>query len=110
MSNSYKDFLVNGEAVKLLNIGHGNVVKVDRIIGIVEASSLPMKRLKERAFEQNYLVDATKGRKTRSIIITDSRHVFLSALNSKALNERLSIAKLHRTAAQLEIEEGEFVS
>lgn len=110
MSNSYRDFLTDGESVKLLNIGHGNVVRVDRIIGIVEASSLPMKRLKERAFEQNFLVDATKGRKTRSIIITDSRHVFLSALNSKALGDRLSIAKLHKTAAQLEIEEGEFVS
>lgn len=110
MSNSYKDLLIEGEPIRLLNIGHGNVIKVDRIIGIVEASSLPMKRLKERATEQNFLVDATKGRKTRSIIITDSRHIFLSALNSKALNERLSVTKLHRTAAQLEFEEGEFVS
>ncbi len=98
------------EKVKLLNIGHGNMVLVDRIIGIVEASSLPMKRLKERAFGENLLVDATKGRKTRSIIITDSKHIFLSALNSKALNERLATGKLHRTASQLEFEEGEFVS
>lgn len=109
MSNSYKDF-ANEEKVKLLNIGHGNVVVVSRILGIVEASSLPMKRLKERAFGENLLVDATKGRKTRSIIITDSKHVFLSALNSKALNERLATGKIHKTVAQLEFEEGEFVS
>ncbi len=72
----------------LLNIGFGNYVVVSRIVGIVNPSSSPMRRLKEEARDQGRLIDATQGRKTRSIIITDSNHVFLSALQAETIGQR----------------------
>ena len=65
----------------LLNIGFGNVVVADRIVAIVGPGSAPIKRLKEDAREQGRLIDATYGRKTRAIVVTDSNHVILSAIN-----------------------------
>ena len=63
----------------LLNIGYGNLVAASRIVSIVSPQSAPMKRLREEAASRNKLVDATQGRRTRSIIVTDSDHVILSA-------------------------------
>ncbi len=74
---------------KLLNIGFGNFVVADRIIAIVNPNSAPMKRLKEEAKETKRLIDATQGRKTRSIIITDSNHVILSAIQAETVAQRL---------------------
>jgi len=74
----------------LLNIGFGNYVAMSRIIGIVNPGSSPMRRLREDAREGGRLVDATQGRKTRSIIITDSNHVFLSALQADTIGQRFS--------------------
>ncbi len=74
---------------KLLNIGFGNYVIADRIIAIVNPNSAPMKRLKEEAKETKRLIDATQGRKTRSIIITDSNHVILSAIQAETVAQRL---------------------
>ncbi len=74
----------------LLNIGFGNYVVISRIIGIVNPGSSPMRRLREDAREGGRLVDATQGRKTRSIIITDSNHVFLSALQADTIGQRFS--------------------
>lgn len=74
----------------LLNIGFGNYVTMSRIIGIVNPGSSPMRRLREDAREGGRLVDATQGRKTRSIIITDSNHVFLSALQADTIGQRFS--------------------
>ena len=72
----------------LLNIGFGNTVVASRVIAIVTTSSAPMKRLKEEAKEGKKLVDATQGRKTRSIIITDSNHIILSALQAETIAQR----------------------
>jgi regulator of extracellular matrix RemA (YlzA/DUF370 family) len=73
---------------KLLNIGFGNTVVSSRVVAIVTTNSAPMKRLKEEARESRKLVDATQGRKTRSIIITDSDHIVLSALQAETIAQR----------------------
>ena len=73
---------------KLLNIGFGNTVVASRVVAIVTAGSSPMKRLKEEAKEGRKLVDATQGRKTRSIIIADSDHVILSAIQAETIAQR----------------------
>lgn len=75
--------------VKLLNIGFGNTVLANRIVAIVSPASAPMKRLKEDAKQANKLVDATMGRRTRSIIITDSDHVILSGVQAETIAQRL---------------------
>lgn len=77
--------------VKLLNIGFGNTVMANRIVAIVSPASAPMKRLKEDAKEANKLIDATMGRRTRSIIITDSDHVILSGVQAETIAQRLSL-------------------
>ena len=73
---------------KLLNICFGNVVVTSRVVAIVTPSSAPIKRLKEGAREAGMLVDATQGRRTRSIIITDSNHVILSAVQAETVTQR----------------------
>lgn len=75
--------------VKLLNIGFGNTVLANRVIAIVSPASAPMKRLKEDAKQANKLIDATMGRRTRSIIITDSDHVILSGVQAETIAQRL---------------------
>ncbi|MFO7817075.1 MAG: DUF370 domain-containing protein [Thermodesulfobacteriota bacterium] len=72
----------------LLNIGFGNSVVRARIVGIVNPNTAPMRRLREEAREDRRLIDATHGRKTRSIIITDSNHVLLSAIQYETLAQR----------------------
>ncbi|MFV0423455.1 DUF370 domain-containing protein [Oleidesulfovibrio sp.] len=75
---------------RLLNIGFGNFIVADRVITIVNPASSPMRRLREDAREQGRLVDATQGRKTRSIIITDSNHVILSAIQAETIGQRFT--------------------
>ncbi len=75
---------------RLLNIGFGNSVVAERIIAIVNPNSAPMKRLREEARESKRLIDATQGRRTRSIIITDSNHVILSAIQAETISQRLA--------------------
>ncbi len=74
---------------KLLSVGLGNFVVPSRIVGIVNPASSPMRRLREDARQAGKLVDATQGRKTRSIIITDSNHVILSSILAETLLQRL---------------------
>ena len=74
----------------LINIGFGNVVSASHVIAIVAPGSSPIKRLREEAVERGKLVDATQGRKTRAIIVTDSDHVILSALQVETLTQRCS--------------------
>jgi hypothetical protein len=78
---------------KLLNIGFGNTVVADRVVAIVSPSSSPMKRLKEEAREERQLVDATQGRRTRAIIIMDSNHLFLSAVQFETVSQRFEDLK-----------------
>ncbi|MDH7499674.1 MAG: DUF370 domain-containing protein [candidate division NC10 bacterium] len=75
---------------KLVNVGFGNTVPSARIVAIVNASSAPLKRLKDEAREERKLIDATNGRRTRSIIITDSDHVILSAVQTETIVQRLA--------------------
>ena len=72
----------------LLNIGFGNFLVHDRVVGIVNPASSPMRRLREDARAEGRLIDATQGRKTRSIIITDSNHVVLSAIQAETVSQR----------------------
>ncbi len=74
---------------RLLGVGHGNFVIPERVVAIVNPASSPMRRLREDARLGGRLVDATQGRKTRAIIITDSNHVILSAIQSETLTQRL---------------------
>ena len=74
----------------LLNIGYGNLVMAQRVIAIVSPQSSPMKRLREEASQRGKLIDATQGRRTRSILITDSDHVILSAVNPETVAGRLA--------------------
>jgi len=73
---------------RLLNIGFGSTVVADRVVSIVSPNSAPMKRLKDDAKKNNRLVDATHGRRTRSIIIMDSNHVILSAIQADTISQR----------------------
>jgi regulator of extracellular matrix RemA (YlzA/DUF370 family) len=75
--------------MKLVNIGFGNVVRADRVVAVVQAQGAPMKRLKEEASAATKLVDATQGRRTRSIIVCDSDHVILSAVQVETIAARL---------------------
>jgi hypothetical protein len=73
----------------LLNIGFGNVVVSSRVVAIITANSAPIKRLKDLAREDKRLIDATQGRRTRSIIVTDSNHVVLSAIQAETIAQRM---------------------
>ncbi len=74
---------------KLINIGFGNIVVGCRIVAVVSPNSAPMKRFKEDARQAGKLVDVTHGRRTRSIIITDSGHIMLSAVQSETISQRI---------------------
>ncbi len=73
---------------KLLNIGFGNLVLASRVVAVINPSSAPMRRLREEAKDEGRLIDATQGRKTRSIIVTDSNHVILSAVQAETIAQR----------------------
>jgi hypothetical protein len=75
---------------RLINIGFGNTVLSHRVVAVVMPGSAPMKRLREEARNSQRLVDATHGRKTRSIIVTDSNHIILSAVHAETISLRLS--------------------
>lgn len=76
--------------MKLINIGFGNIVSANRIISIVSPESSPIKRVIQAARDRNMLIDATYGRRTRAVIITDSDHVILSAVQPETVAHRLS--------------------
>jgi regulator of extracellular matrix RemA (YlzA/DUF370 family) len=71
-----------------INIGYGNMVMSNKVVAVLSPDSAPMRRLREEAKERKMLIDATEGRKTRAIIITDSDHVILSAIQSETLMQR----------------------
>lgn len=76
-------------SLRLINIGFGNVVSANRIISIVSPESAPVKRIITVARDNNKLVDATYGRRTRAVIITDSDHVVLSAVQPETVGGRV---------------------
>ncbi len=73
----------------LINIGFGNIVAANRIVAIVSPESAPIKRMIQEARERGMLVDATYGRRTRGVIITDSEHIILSAVQPETVAHRL---------------------
>ncbi|MFD1705828.1 extracellular matrix/biofilm regulator RemA [Siminovitchia sediminis] len=75
--------------IQLLNIGFGNIVSANRIISIVSPESAPIKRMIQDARERDVLIDATYGRRTRAVIIMDSDHVILSAVQPETVAQRL---------------------
>jgi regulator of extracellular matrix RemA (YlzA/DUF370 family) len=77
-----------GRMEPLLNIGFGNTVPVSRLVAIVTPNSAPMKRLKDKALADDRLIDITCGRRTRAILIMDSNHVILSAIQAETLSQR----------------------
>ena len=76
--------------VKLLNIGFGNMVSTDRLIAIVSPDSAPIKRMIQEGRDRGVLIDATYGRKTRSVVIMDSDHIVLSAIQPDTVAARLN--------------------
>ena len=76
--------------MKLVNIGFGNMVSASRMIAIVSPESAPIKRIIQDAKERGTLIDATHGRRTRAVIITDSDHIILTYLQSETLANRMT--------------------
>ena len=74
--------------MKLINIGFGNMVSANRLIAVVSPESAPIKRMVQEARERGNLVDASYGRRTRAVLITDSDHIILSALQPETLAGR----------------------
>jgi hypothetical protein len=79
--------------IRLINIGFGNIVSANRVIAIVSPESAPIKRIISDARERGQLIDATYGRRTRAVIITDSGHVVLSAIQPETVANRFVVSK-----------------
>lgn len=89
--------------MKFINIGFGNVVSAHRVISIVAPESAPIKRIVQEARDEGDLIDATYGRRTRSVMVMDSGHVILSAVQPETIVNR--IAEKEGVAAKAEDEE-----
>ena len=76
--------------MKFINIGFGNMVSASRVVAIASPESAPIKRLVQDAKEENRVIDVSCGRRTRSVIITDSEHVVLSAIQAETIANRLA--------------------
>ena len=79
--------------MKFVNVGFGNTVNSDRVVCVVSPDSAPVKRMMQRAKDEGKLIDVTQGRKTASVIFTDSEHVILSYLKPEKLRERFEGAQ-----------------
>ena len=91
--------------MKLINIGFGNMVSASRLVAIVSPESAPIKRIMQDAKEQGTLLDATYGRRTRAVILTDSDHVILSALQPETVANRFNDREDEESAEELEEDE-----
>jgi regulator of extracellular matrix RemA (YlzA/DUF370 family) len=76
--------------MKLINIGFGNMVSANRLVAIVSSESAPIKRIIQDARDKGVLIDATYGRRTRAVIITDSEHVILSSIQPETVANRIN--------------------
>lgn len=76
--------------MKLINVGFGNMINADRIVAVVSPESAPVKRIIQNAKECGRLIDVTQGRKTMSVLFSDSEHVILSYLKPEKISERFS--------------------
>lgn len=76
--------------IKLINIGFGNIISANRVIAIISPESAPVKRLIQESRDRGLLIDATYGRRTRAVIIMDSQHVVLTAVQPETVGNRFS--------------------
>ncbi len=76
----------------LVNIGFGNIINMDKVVGIIKADAAPIKRLVQTAKDANLAIDATCGRKTKCVLVMDSGHIVLSALLSETIENRVEEA------------------
>ena len=83
--------------MKFINIGFGNMVAADRVVAVVSPDSAPIKRLIQDAKDQGRTIDVSCGRRTRAVIITDSEHVVLSAIQAETIANRLENENLDDT-------------
>ena len=74
----------------LVNIGYGNIVNMDKVVGIIKADAAPIKRMVQVAKDNNLAIDATCGRKTKCILVMDSGHIMLSALLPDTIENRVN--------------------
>ncbi|QGP92972.1 hypothetical protein MGLY_23650 [Neomoorella glycerini] len=88
--------------IKLINIGFGNIVSARRIVAIVSPESAPIKRIIQEARDRGMLIDATYGRRTRAVIITDSDHIILSAVQPETVAHRMSSREPINTSEEAE--------
>ena len=93
--------------VKLINIGFGNIVSANRMIAIVSPESAPIKRIIQDARDRGMLIDATYGRRTRAVIITDSDHVLLSAVQPETVAHRMESKTEDKAEEEFDPEETE---
>jgi regulator of extracellular matrix RemA (YlzA/DUF370 family) len=84
----------------LLNVGFGNMVAVGRLIAIASPDSSPIKRIIQDARERNAVIDATHGRRTRAVVVMDSGHIVLCALQTETLANRLNANSIEELSAQ----------
>lgn len=77
-------------SIKLINIGFGNIVSANRIIAVVNPESAPIKRLIQESRDKGLLIDATYGRRTRAVIITDSQHIVLTPVQPETVGNRFN--------------------
>lgn len=88
--------------MKLINVGFGNMVSADRLIAVVSPESAPIKRMVQEARDRGVLIDATFGRRTRAVLVMDSDHVVLSAVQPEKVAGRLSAGEMMETAEEEE--------
>ena len=89
--------------MKFINVGFNNMVSLDRIVALIGPDSAPAKRLIQDAKDTGRAIDCTSGRRTRSVIITDSEHVILSAIQTETIASRIAEDK----TADMEVTDGE---
>ena len=93
---------------RLINVGFGNAVKVNRILAVVNPGSSPIRKLKDEARREKKLIDVTEGRRTRAIILLDSGHLVLSSVQPETISQRLAqLEEEQRNPASLLLRTGE---
>ncbi len=93
---------------RLINVGFGNAVKVNRILAVVNPGSSPIRKLKDEARREKKLIDVTEGRRTRAILLLDSGHLVLSSVQPETISQRLAqMEEEQRNPASLLLRTGE---
>ncbi len=93
--------------MKLINIGFGNMVSLDRLIAIVSPDSAPIKRIIQEARDRGMLIDASYGRRTRSVIVMDTDHIILSAIQPETVAGRLNEKNVAEDQKENDASEGD---